>query len=149
MSFRVRRARIDDLSALIPMMVEFNQEDGIAWSPATGEAALRRLLEDEQLGVVGLAESDGATAGYFVLTWGYDLEWNGRDSYLTELYLRPEARGRGLGQVLLRASEEMAQHHGARALHLMVRPENAAAVALYARAGYQPPPRRFLSKGLG
>jgi ribosomal protein S18 acetylase RimI-like enzyme len=44
--------------------------------------------------------------------------------------------------------EELAARHGARALHLMVRPENEAAVRLYRRAGFVTPPRLFLTKEL-
>lgn len=47
------------------------------------------------------------------------------------------------------AIERVAQAHGVCALHLMVRPENAAAMRLYARAGYRAPDRVFLSRELG
>jgi ribosomal protein S18 acetylase RimI-like enzyme len=86
--------------------------------------------------------------GYLALTWGFDLEWNGRDAFLTELYLLPAARGRGLGRRVLPLIEELARAQGARALHLMVRPENLAALQLYRGAGYSSPPRTFLTKDL-
>ena len=38
---------------------------------------------------------------------------------------------------------------GARALHLMVRPDNEAAVRLYRGAGFGSPPRLFMTKTLG
>ena len=100
-------------------------------------------------GFVGLAEVEDVTCGYFVLTFGFDLEWNGRDGFLTELYLVPEARGRGLGQALLAAAEGTAQSLGTRALHLMVRPENVAALSLYLKRGFREPARRLLTKPLG
>jgi ribosomal protein S18 acetylase RimI-like enzyme len=54
----------------------------------------------------------------------------------------------GLGRLAL-ASEEQAKAHAAHALHLMVRPENAAARRLYERARYTQPARIFLTKELG
>jgi len=60
-----------------------------------------------------------------VLTWGYDLEWDGCDAFLTELFLVPAARGHGHGSGALVAAEAVAREHGARALHLTVRHENA------------------------
>jgi ribosomal protein S18 acetylase RimI-like enzyme len=148
MGLAVRQASANDVQTLLPMMADFNRFEGIPWSPVTGEAPLRRLLSDPSLGVVGLAEATGAVCGYFVLTWGYDLEWNGRDAFLTELWLTEAARGHGHGQALLEAAEDTARSHGAKALHLMVRHENTRALALYRRAGYASPPRDFLSKVL-
>jgi len=72
----------------------------------------------------------------------------GRDAFLTDLYLEPELRGRGVGRYVMAAIEEVARAAGAAALHLMVRPENEPAVRLYGRAGFRSPPRTLLSKAL-
>jgi ribosomal protein S18 acetylase RimI-like enzyme len=155
--FDVRLATAADVPAILPMMVDFNRFEEIAWSVEKGEPALRTLLGDSALGVVGLVErvEGGApgevrprAVGYFVLTWGFDLEWNGRDAFLTELYLRPEERGARRGDLVLVEAERVARTHGANALHLMVRHENAPARRLYDRAGYHEPKRAFLSKVL-
>jgi ribosomal protein S18 acetylase RimI-like enzyme len=148
MTWSVRAAQPADLPAILPMMVAFNHEESIAWSPKTGQAALVRLLSSPELGHVGLGIHDAAPAGYFILTWGFDLEWSGRDAFLTELFLSPAARGRGLGKRLLAAAVETAQENGVRALHLVVRPQNAAAVALYRQAGFQDVPRTLMTKKL-
>lgn len=73
---------------------------------------------------------------------------DGRDAFLTELYLVPGARGRGLGSAALELAEVFARAHGARALHLMYRTENVVAGRLYLAHGYTSPPRVFLSKVL-
>jgi ribosomal protein S18 acetylase RimI-like enzyme len=130
------------------MMQAFNLGEGIDWDAARAQPALTRLMEDPSLGTIGLVEHGDRLVGYFVLTWGYDLEWNGRDSFLTEIYLEPRARGQGVGSRTLALIETLARDQGAAALHLMVRPENDAAVKLYAHAGYRSPPRTFLSKHL-
>ena len=148
MTLLVRQATEGDLPRLVPMMVDFNHLEGIAWTVERGGGALRNLLGNAELGYVGLAEVDETTAGYFVLTFGYDLEWNGRDGFLTELYLVPEVRGRGLGRALLAAAEATAEARGTRALHLMVRPENVTALGLYLSSGFREPDRRLLSKPL-
>lgn len=133
---------------LLDMMVDFNRLEGIAWSREAGGAALSTLLDAPSLGEVGLLVEGDAVRGYFVLTWGYDLEWAGRDAFLTELYLQPEARGRGLGHAAMALVEAQARAAGARALHLMVRPENEPALRLYRAAGFEQPPRVFLTKAL-
>lgn len=110
--------------------------------------ALEKLLVSPQLGVVGLVLEDDTLRGYFVVTWGYDLEWYGRDALLTELYLLPEARGRGLGREVIAMIEALAVERGARALHMVVRPENEPAVRLYQGAGFEASPRTFMTKRL-
>ncbi len=139
-------AKAADVSLLLPMMEQFNLFEQCPWNAGLKERALRTLIADRSLGVVVLLNEDAQLVGYFVVTWGFDLEWDGRDAFLTELYLMPEARGRGLGRIALLAVEARAREHGAHALHLMYRTENVAAGHLYLSNGYTSPPRVFLSK---
>jgi ribosomal protein S18 acetylase RimI-like enzyme len=143
-----RPATAADVPALLEMMVDFNALEKIPWTPAAGEAPLRGLLAAPDVGIVHLIVESDAVRGYFILTWGYDLEHGGKDGMLTELYLRPDARGGGLGRTAMATVEEVARAHGLRALHLLVRPENVPAVRLYHGAGFTAPPRVFLSKKL-
>jgi len=130
------------------MMEQFNAFEQIPWNAEAKERALRTLLGSRSLGVVALLHDDRGSVGYFLVTWGFDLEWDGRDAFLTELYIVPGARGRGLGAGALEAAEALSREHGARALHLMYRTENVAAGRLYLGHGYTSPPRVFLSKAL-
>lgn len=147
-SLNPRLADSDDVPLLVTMMEAFNALEQIPWNAPTKEKALRFLIGNESLGAVVVLESDEQPVGYFVLTWGYDLEWDGRDAFLTELFLVSEARGRGLGAAALDCVEALAREHDARALHLMVREGNTVARRLYARHGYESPARIFLSKEL-
>lgn len=144
----IREATLDDVAALLDMMEPFNTFERIPWTRTAAEQPLRTLLSNASLGVVGIVEEDSRPIGYFVVTWNYDLEWNGRDAFLTELFIVPEARGRGLGRMALRQAEEFAVKHGAHALHLVVRPENERAHGLYLREGFFHPQRVFLTKVL-
>lgn len=130
------------------MMVQFNREESIEWDVVEGEKVLQKLLTSPHLGLVGLLEQKSELIGYFVLTWGFDLEWGGRDAFLTELFLVEQCRGQGLGSDALVAIEEVARRAEARALHLLVRHDNAPAQRLYRSAGFAPPPRDFLTKTL-
>lgn len=147
-SLRLSIAGERDVAPLLELMESFNLLEQTPWEPRAKERALRALLADPSLGLVGILVATDGPAGYFVLTWGYDLEWDGRDAFLTELFLVPRARGRGLGSQALEHAEAVARQHGARALHLMARDENVVARRLYARHGYVSPPRVFLSKQL-
>lgn len=145
---RFRPAGEQDVAVLLTMMESFNVLEQTPWDAQAKERALKTLLHDASLGVVGLLVTTAAPVGYFVLTWGYDLEWDGRDAFLTELFLEPSARGQGLGRQAMDHLEGVARDYGARALHLMVRNENVVAQRLYRSHGYVSPPRIFLSKQL-
>ena len=147
-SMRLRVSQVADVAALLTMMEVFNAGEQVPWNEALKQRALENLLADPSLGVVGLFELAEGAVGYCVVTWGYDLEWDGRDAFLTELFLVPSARGRGLGARAMALAEGLAREHAARALHLMVREDNSIARRLYAREGYVSPPRIFLSKPL-
>ena len=69
------------------------------------------------------------------------LEFAGPDAFLTERFVRPEERQQGLGQRLLDAVTTALRDAGARAVTLLVLPENTGARRLYARAGFKELPR--------
>jgi ribosomal protein S18 acetylase RimI-like enzyme len=137
-----------DLDALLPMLERFNASQGYPFDTATARHALGELLARPELGRVYRILSGGETAGYAALTFGWSLEWGGRDAFVDELYLEPERRGRGLGRAALRALIEAARAAGVRALHLEVEAGNAAGQALYRSEGFAGGERRMLSRRL-
>lgn len=145
---RVRVALPSDLSRLLPHMIDFNREEGIAWSPESGARALLCLLQSPDLGFVGIAEQDDVSVGYFVVCFSFDLEWCGRDAFLTELFVDANHRGRGLGRALLQEAAALAKAQNVAALHLAVRPENSRAQKVYRAAGFADSGRVLYSKPL-
>jgi ribosomal protein S18 acetylase RimI-like enzyme len=136
---KVRRARHADRERLLPLMAAFNRGERIPFHREAVSSGLRRLLRDRKLGVVVVAESrDGrGLDGYAIGTFGYDLEFAGPDAFLTELFVRPARRQAGLGGGLLAAVTSALRDGGARAITLLVWPENTSARNLYARAGFE------------
>ncbi len=57
--------------------------------------------------------------------------------YLYSLWLRPDARGHGLGRVLLSAAVDWARAEGARTVTLRVQAGNAAAQRMYEGLGFR------------
>lgn len=145
----IRAALVADVPALLELMRPFCEHENIAWDAERTRAAVQPLLGASELGFVLVAhERDGVLLGYVVVTYNYDLEWGGRDAFVTELWVIPEARHAGLGRALLRAGEARARASEALALHLVVRPDNEVARRLYAREGFEPVPRVMLTKPL-
>lgn len=146
----VRLAGPEHAEELMPLVRALNELEGVTWKPTVMEDALRRLLRERSLGLLSVARdrTSGALVGYALATFGYDIEFGGRDALLTELFVVSSWRGRGLGRLLLDHAELELRSHGARAVHLMVRPENDGARALYTKRGFAVAPRIMMTKPL-
>jgi ribosomal protein S18 acetylase RimI-like enzyme len=127
------------------LMEDFNQSESIAFHRARCEAALLHLLDDSSLGFVMVAASD-RLLGYTVTTYNYDLEFGGKDAFVTEVYVLPAARRGGIARAMIRAITERARQEDLTALHLAVRPENEAAKRLYQSEDYRFVPRVLMTK---
>jgi ribosomal protein S18 acetylase RimI-like enzyme len=145
----VRLAVPTDAGAVAPLMEAFNVAEAIPWRPDAMLGAFVELTGDARLGFALAATSAGAFVGYAVVTYGYDLEWAGRDAFVTELFVAAFARRRGIAARLLREAEAHARRNSTRALHLVVRPANEAAMTLYRHAGFDVIPRVLMTKVLG
>jgi ribosomal protein S18 acetylase RimI-like enzyme len=145
---QIRTAVVGDLESLLPMIRELFRDESIPWDAERTRGPLRRLLEHGELGRVLMATRDDAACGYAIVTWGYDLEYEGRDAFLTELYVLPGERTRGLGARLLAAVEQQVRANGGGAVHLQVRADNPGAQRIYERAGFGASPRITMSKRL-
>lgn len=145
--FTLRAATLDDFDAVLPRSRALNAHEGIEVAIEPFSAALRRLLGDAALGVVWLVLRDGVPVGYAIATFGYDLEFAGRDAYVTELWIDPEQRGRGAGAAALDLIADDLRARSVAAVHLQVRPDNPA-FRLYERTGFVASPRRVMTRRL-
>ena len=143
----LRPATLDDHAVVLPRTRALNRHEGIDVADDALAAALDHLLRDPSLGGVWLIERDRAVVGYAIITFGYDLEFAGRDAWLTEIWVDPDHRGAGVAGAALELLAGEARRLGVRGLHLQVRPDNPAA-RLYHRAGFAEVPRRILSRRL-
>ncbi len=55
---------------------------------------------------------------------------------ISNIAVRPDFRGQGVGFLLLSAALEGCRNSGIKTLHLEVRPSNASAIALYEKCGF-------------
>jgi hypothetical protein len=74
---------------------------------------------------------------------------DGHRGWVYYLAVEPEFRGGGVGRVLMAAAEAWLGERGVPKLNLMVRHDNAAALAFYARLGYSDGAVTVLGKFLG
>ena len=79
---------------------------------------------------------------YFVVEYGFVLGYIGilceaEKLFLSKLYLKKEYRGKGVFNAMLAFCEEEARSRGLNAMYLTVNRQNAPAVAVYRKKGFQ------------
>jgi len=132
----IRRATGADVSALVGLMADFYSEAEFTLDTAAAARAFEALLAAPSLGTIWLAELDEAPLGHLVLSVAFSMEYGGMRGFIDDLYVRPSARGHGIGAALLDAAREGAIARGLRALCVETGLEDHPARSLYARAGY-------------
>jgi len=129
----IRRATAGDLALLEELWREFETEvpePPYRENQARDElAGLSGYLEDGALPLI--AELDGAPAGFALAK----LE-SSSICYLSDLYVRPDVRRRGISKALLASVVEWGQAQGADVLILDVLSSNTDARAIYDRIGF-------------
>ena len=90
-------------------------------------ATLVQVAHGHPLARAWLIHEAGRTVGYTILCLGFGIEYGGPDAFVDDLYLVPDARGRGVGATVMQRLEAEARAMGLCALFLVVDPENAPA----------------------
>lgn len=146
--FSIEAAGLAHKAEVLRLIALLYADEAIPFRAEAMDAALARLLAEPALGFVLIAREGAgrAVVGYGVATLGYDVEFAGHDAFITDLYVEHRVRGRGIGQALLDAMVRGLAERGAKAAHLMVRPENERARALYEARGFNAVPRVLMTK---
>lgn len=111
-------AENSDTEILVLFIQEFYEYDGHRFDEAIVRSALTKMLNDNSLGRVWVIQQDNQAIGYIVLTFGYSLEFHGRDAFLDEIYIRESYRGQGVGLKSIQFVESVCPAFGINALHL-------------------------------
>ncbi|MGT2426630.1 GNAT family N-acetyltransferase [Amnibacterium kyonggiense] len=146
MSVRVERIGWDDLRG-VALRTALDDEMGDRYAhvgrSATAEEQAARAraftIDPAEIASVRLAvDADDGVLGHAALRrlpLGPSVAWE-----LKRLITVPEARGRGVGALLVRAIEEDAAAHGAERVILQTGDRQPEAIGLYRRLGYRPIP---------
>jgi ribosomal protein S18 acetylase RimI-like enzyme len=143
-TFRI--ADNSDTEILVKFIQEFYEYDGHPFDENTVRKALQQILKDDSLGRVWLLQSGSEAIGYIILTFGYSLEYRGRDAFIDELYIRESYRGRGVGSSAINFIESVCPSLGIQALHLEVERENTKAQSFYQKVGFTDQDRYLMTK---
>ena len=139
----MRRFTADDFDDYLAMSREFYASE--ATDHPVPEAHFQRTFDEIMSGSpivrAWMLDVHGRPAGYLLASITWSNEFGGRVAWLEELYLRPQARGQGLGrQALEQAMDELKRLDKVVGFRLEVAPANAKVSHLYKKMGFQPVP---------
>lgn len=135
----IRQVEVTDLPALRKLVIAF-RDHLEAEAPSSEELRtfLPAALRDPSIEFCLAFSADKRAIGYahyrfFTSIWALGVE-----SHLEDLYVLPECRSQGTGQLLLDFVIERARARGAAVLSLHTNENNREAQAFYRKAGFQP-----------
>jgi GNAT superfamily N-acetyltransferase len=132
----IRPATESDIPALMPLIrgyCEFYKCD----PPDAGLDEMSRALiasADDQ-GMLLVADEDGEVIGFAAVGWKWSSLRGARIAVLEDLFVAPEARGKGAADALIEASASRARESGAPVMTWLTAPDNHRAQAVYDRVG--------------
>ena len=129
-----RAATPSDAETVARLLDAFNREyHAPTPGPDVLTARLRSLLAGSN--VIAYLAGDPAV-GVALLTLRPNVWYDGPIGLVDELYVAPEARGRGLGSALLAAVESLTRERGGRLIEIAVDGADTDAHRFYERHGY-------------
>ena len=139
----IRAARLEDVDELIAMRADFTFEDsepGTRRSRPAFEDECRAFLVDAITSGrwrIWLAETEGRIVSHVFVALvdkvPRPVREDARIAYLTNVYTRPDCRGRGIGASLLRKAQEAAREED---IELMIVWPSDESVEFYEREGF-------------
>lgn len=126
----------DDVAALLTLL-------GYPCEPADAAERIATVLHNDRQALI-LARSRGVVCGLLALDYMYYLPLGTTTCRVTALVVSPDARGRGLGRLLLRDAEHRARIGGAARLEVTSAGHRTEAHEFYRACGFSEGAVRFV-----
>ncbi len=133
----VRRATPQDLDRLVPLFDAYRQFYGQQMDLVIARQFLKVRFERDESVVLVAEDSDGGVIGFVQLFPTFSSILAARMYLLSDLFVVPAARHRGVGTRLLKSAVETAQASGAVGLELAAAITNTPARKLYEKLGWK------------
>jgi GNAT superfamily N-acetyltransferase len=139
MSTTIREATRADLPLIASLIRELADYEKLAHEVRFDEAVLgERLFGPRPYAEVLIGEVDGVAQGFALFFHNFSTFEGKPGVYLEDLYVRPEARGAGLGKALLQRLAQIAVERDCARLEWWVLDWNAPAIGFYQKLGARP-----------
>ena len=137
MTAEIRAVATADIPALLPLVEQYWIFEDIAHFDAARIAReLGRVCADGSLASAWVAFSRGQAVGYLLAVYVYSLEHLGLTAEIYEFFVLPSARGRRIGDELLKLAEAEFVRRGCTNVALQLGRGNERARLFYRAHGY-------------
>lgn len=135
----IRRATIDDVPLLLRLIRELAEYEKLSHAATGTEELLRRHLFGQRPSAEAVIGTiDGTPLGFALYFQSFSTFLCKPGIYLEDIYVRPEARGKGLGKALLRAVAQVAVERDCGRLEWSALDWNEPAIGFYRKLGATP-----------
>ena len=138
-SISLRPARPDDIPLIIALIGELAEYERLGHEVVADPLRMHEhLFGPRPYAEVLIGEVDGEAAGFALFFHNYSTFLSRPGIYLEDLFVRPSARGSGLGKALLAALAKLAVERGCGRLEWSVLDWNEPAIGFYRNLGAVP-----------
>lgn len=135
----IRTATRDDVGLILDFIRQLADYEKMSDDVVADEATLRAsLFEGRQVAEVVIASYDSTPAGFALFFHNFSTFLGRPGIYLEDLFVAPEMRGKGIGQVLLSHLAKIAVERGCGRFEWSVLDWNVDAIRFYERLGAEP-----------
>jgi GNAT superfamily N-acetyltransferase len=130
----IRPARVDEIEEMLPLIRAYCEFYGAEPKDEGLRGMFRTLINDPSQGAVFIARDGGRAVGFATLDWKWSSLKAARIGYLEDLFVDPEARGRGIADALIETCAQRCRELG---MPWQTAPDNHRAQQVYNRTGAQ------------
>ena len=135
----IRNATEADVPLILQFIKALAEYERLADKVVATEDMIRRtLFGNPRYAEVIIAESDGEPAGFALFFHNYSTFLAAPGIYLEDLFVKPEARGKGIGKALLTRLAQIAKSRNCGRLEWAVLNWNKPSIEFYERLGAKP-----------
>ncbi len=135
----IRKADVNDVPLILEFIQSLAEYERLRDACTATEERLRTsLFSEKPAAEVIIAEASGEPVGFALFFHNYSTFLAQRGIYLEDLFVKPEARGKGVGLALLSALARIAVERNCGRLEWAVLDWNQLAIDFYRRLGAVP-----------
>ena len=139
MHISIRQATSDDSALVFALICELAEYEKLSHEVVATEEIIRAsLFGDRSVAEIVIASLDGAPVGFALFFPNYSTFLGRPGLYLEDLFVRPQARGLGIGRALLEHLAHLVVRRGWGRLEWRVLDWNAPSIAFYKKLGAEP-----------
>jgi GNAT superfamily N-acetyltransferase len=132
----LRFATVEDTGVILQLIRDLAEYERLSHDVVADEARIREsLFGDRRVAESLIAEDSGAAVGFALFFHNFSTFLGRPGIYLEDIYVRPAARGRGIGKALLAKLAKIAVERGCGRMEWSVLNWNEPAIGFYRGLG--------------